>query len=229
MQLDQLVYLIIPMPTDASKGGFLMQAFIELHKSLGTNYSNSITIRNSSVDAQLVQFLAKLAMHRCGLLVIEEAQDSNALGKSRFGRDFGTFFLRVLNSGIPTVIMGNPKAFEELEANSQLMSRLSDPGSIELRPVAKPTSSEWTKDLVPGIWGKNLLPELDEPINGLEAALFEMTGGFAHYLSVLRRESTRSALRRNARRVGQRDIQEAMKTPVMQEGKRIIASVLDGA
>ena len=86
--LDQLVYLVIPMPSDASKGGFLMSGFIELDKVLGTSYAKDTKIINSSIDIQLVQFLAKLALHRCGLLIIEEAQDANELATSKFGRDF---------------------------------------------------------------------------------------------------------------------------------------------
>lgn len=227
-ELHQLVYLVIPMPTDASKAGFLMQAFIELDKALGTTYATDTVIRNSSIDAQLVQFLAKLATHRCGLLIIEEAQESNAMAKNRFGRDFGTFFLRVLNSGIPTVLMGNPLAFKELDTNAQLMSRLSDPGAYELRPCNSPTSSEWREDLVPGIWGKSILPEPDDPIDDLDNKLFKWTGGFKHYLSVLRRETLRSAIGRDADFVDEKDVHNALRTPVMLEGKKIIESYWSG-
>jgi hypothetical protein len=229
IHLDQLVYLLIPMPIDASKSGFLMQAFIELDKALGTNYAHEVRIRECSIDAQLTQLLAKLAMHRCGLLVVEEAQESNALAKRRFGRDFGTFFLRVLNSGIPTVLMGNPLAFVDLETNSQLMSRFTDPGRFELCPCASATAPEWTRDLVPGIWGANLLPEPDEPIDDLASKLYQWTGGFTHYLSVLRRETLRAAVERGASCVTLDDINAARCTPVMTEGQAIAKSYWAGS
>jgi hypothetical protein len=229
LHLDQLLYLVIPMPTDASKAGFLMQAFIELDKALGTNYAQETTIRDSSIDAQLVQFLAKLAVHRCGLLVVEEAQESNALSRSRFGRDFSTFFLRVLNTGIPTILIGNPLAFEELETNSQLMSRLSDPGRHELKPCNSASSKEWVSDLVPGIWGTNILPEPDEPLPDRDKSLMKWTGGFKHYMCVLRRETLRAAVQRKARFVSMRDIESALLTPVMIEGQKITRSYWSGA
>lgn len=228
LALDQLVYLVIPMPSDASKGGFLMSAFIELDKVLGTSYAKDTRIMNSSIDIQLVQFLAKLALHRCGLLIIEEAQDTNELANNKFGRDFNGFFLRVLNTGIPTIIVGNPKAFDNLETNAQLMSRLSDPGQYELRPSETPTSPEWANDLVPGIWGKNLLPEPDEPIEELNKFLWQATKGFVHYLSLLRRETLRAAIDAGSRFVQRVHIDAAMKTPVMQQGMSIVESYWRG-
>ena len=226
--LDQLVYLVIPMPTDASKAGFLMQAFIELDKVLGTSYARETTIRNGTIDTQLVQLLAKLALHRCGLLIIEEAQETNELSKNRFGTDFNTFFLRVLNTGIPTILIGNPLAFSELKTSSQLMSRLSDPGQYTLCPHARSSNQEWCKDLVPKLWGKNLLPEPDEPIENIAEFLLNKTGGFTHYLSVLRRETLRTAIEANASRVTMAHITEALDTPVMKEGKSIINSYWSG-
>lgn len=228
IELVQLVYLVIPMPTDATKGGFLMQAFIELDRVLGTTYAKDTKIRDSSIDSQLVQLLAKLAMHRCGLLVIEEAQETNELATTKFGSDFGTFFLRVLNAGIPTILMGNPNAFKELGTSSQLVGRLSDAGLHELKPTASPTAKEWTDDLVPGIWGKNLLPEADEPIDDLPAKLHAWTGGFKHYLNVLRREATMSAVQRNGSHVAHQDITQALQSSAMREGRKIIDSYLSG-
>lgn len=226
--LDQLVYLVIPMPTDASKGGFLMQGFIELDKVLGTSYAKDTKIVNSSIDIQLVKFLAVLALHRCGLLIVEEAQASNELAKSKFGRDFNSFFLRVLNTGIPTIIMGNPKAFDDLKTNAQLMSRLSDPGQYELCPSPGHESPEWVNDLVPGLWGKNVLREPDEPIENLAKFLWNATGGFVHYLSVLRRETLRAAIAQGASGVVKKHIDIALGTPVMKEGHNIIDSYLSG-
>lgn len=226
--LDQLVYLVIPMPTDASKTGFLMQAFIELDKALGTSYAKETTIRNGTIDAQLVQLLAKLALHRCGLLIIEEAQESNELSKNRFGKDFHTFFLRVLNTGIPTILLGNPLAFTELKTSSQLMSRLSDPGQYILEPAATHKSTAWTKDLVPNLWGKTLLPEPDEPVEKLDEFLWNATGGFTHYLSVLRRETLRAAFNAKAQGVTMAHVNEALKTSVMKEGRLIINSYWSG-
>lgn len=226
--LVQLVYLVIPMPTDASKAGFLMQAFIELDKVLGTTYAQDSKIKDSSVDIQLVQLLLKLSVHRCGMLIVEEAQEANELSKNRFGREYTNFFLRVLNTGIPTILIGNPKAFLDLETSAQLMSRLTDPGQYELRPSIGPDAPEWCRDLVPGLWGKNLLPEPDEPIVDLNEFLWTATGGFVHYLGMLRRETLRAAIAGKARGVQKKHIETALKTPIMEEGRKIAASYWSG-
>lgn len=228
LELKQLVYLVIPMPSDASRGGFLLSGFIELDKVLGTSYAKDTRIRNSSIEVQLVAFLALLAVHRCGMLVIEEAQDANELASARFGRDYTTFFLRVLNTGIPTVLVGNPKAFDDLKTNAQLMSRLSDPGMYELHPSPTADSPEWKHDFVPHLWGKNLLPEPDDPIPNLEQFLWDHTGGFVHYLNVLRRETLRAALDKGASRVTAEHIKAAARTSAMEEGKRISANYWAG-
>jgi len=82
--------------------------------------------------------------------------------------------------------------------------------------------------LVPGIWGKNLLPEADEPIDDLPAKLHAWTGGFKHYLNVLRREATMSAVQRNGSHVAHQDITQALQSSAMREGRKIIDSYLSG-
>lgn len=228
LELRQLVYLVIPMPSDASKSGFLMNAFIELDKALGTSYSREATIRNATIDIQLVKLLALLVQHRCGLLVIEEGQEYHDLTAVKFGHSYHTFFLRVLNTGIPTILIGNPKAFDELNSSSQLMGRLSNPGARELTPCLSASHCEWVEDHVPGIWGTNLLPEPDEPIPDLEQFLWERTGGFVHYLSMLRREATRLAWARGDTRLSRDHIDLAMRSTTMQVGARIITSYWKG-
>ena len=225
--LPQLVYLVIPMPTDSSKAGFLMQAFIEMDKALGTHYADETTIRNATIDVQLVQLLARLALHRCGVLIIEEAQESNGLATQKFGQGFQTFFLRVLNTGIPTILVGNPNAFTDMKSTSQLMGRLSDAGAWLMEPSATSDAPEWSNDLVPTLWGKNVLPEPDEPIPELAEFLWKHTGGFAHFLSVLRRDTLREAIAAGAPRVTKTHVMDALKSKTMTEGRSIIDSYLN--
>lgn len=228
LELRQLIYLVVPMPSDASKAGFLMNAFIELDNALGTSYAQEAKIRNATIDIQLVKLLALLVKHRCGLFVIEEGQEDHELSNVKFGRSFLTFFLRLLNTGIPTVLVGNPLAFKDIATSSQLMGRLSNPGARDLTPCASATSIEWVEDYVPGIWGANLLPEPDEPIPELEQFLYERTGGFVHYLSMLRREATRLALVNGDRCLKRSHIEQAMRSTVMQVGAQIISGYWNG-
>jgi hypothetical protein len=224
LEMRQLVYLVIPMPSDASKSGFLMNAFIELDKALGTSYSREATIRNATIDIQLVKLLALLVQHRCGLLVIEEGQEYHDLTSVKFGHSYHTFFLRLLNTGIPTILIGNPRAFDELSSSSQLMGRLSNPGARELTPCLSDAHPEWVDEYVPQVWGTNLLREPDEPIPDLARFLWQRTGGFVHYLSMLRREATRLALAMGDLRLTRAHVDKAMNSTTMQVGARIITS-----
>lgn len=209
--LKQLVYLVVPMPTDPSKAGFLLSAFKAIDKALGTDYAERARIRNSTIEMQLVQMLSLLVVHRCGLLVIEETQEQNQIGDARFGFGWLTFFLRVLNCGIPTVIVGNPLAFRDMDKHLQVSSRLCEEGRHVLHPTWHWTSKEWERDLVPGIWLPSLFNQPDEAVEDLEKLLWEMTGGFKHLLARLRIQALIAARARGARRVEKKDITTASR------------------
>jgi hypothetical protein len=226
--LRQLTYLVIPMPTDASKSGFVMNGFIALDNALGTSYTQEAKIRNSTVDVQMTKLLSLLVTHRCGLLIIEEGQESHELSALKFGRSFMSFFLRIFNTGIPTILVGNPKAFDQLKSSSQLMGRISNPGARPMTPYMTHTHPEWQERYVDRLWRTNLLPEPDEPIPDLAKYLFEKTGGFVAFLSILRREATRFAVITGSRRVMREHIDLAMGLPVMQEAAKIVTSFVNG-
>lgn len=207
--LKQLVYLVVPMPTDPTKAGFLLSAFKAIDQALGTDYAERARIRNSTIEMQLVQMLSLLVVHRCGLLVIEETQEQNQVGASRFGFAWLTFFLRVLNCGIPTVIVGNPLAFKDMDQHLQVSSRLCEEGRYTLHPTWHWSSQEWNRDLVPGIWLPSLFNQPDEAVDDLEQWLWELTGGFKHLLARLRIQALIAARSRGARRVEKCDIEKA--------------------
>lgn len=201
--LKQLCWLKIYMPSDGSRGGFLEGAFRELDKVLDTDYRQQYSTRNWTVEKLLVVFLHLLSVHRCGLLVIEEAQENN-LSQSPFGRDFVTLFLRLLNWGIPTVLMGNPLAFANLQAFSQDVDRFSEGGWHRLLPILDPGSEEWTEDWIPELWNPTLLdlPDAEytpfsEDLNDqtLAGFVWKRTGGVPRYLARLRIEVQDAALR----------------------------------
>jgi hypothetical protein len=203
ISLTQLCWLKIHMPSDGSRGGFLEGAFRALDQALGTEYTKQYSSRSWSVEKLLVVFLHLLAVHRCGLLVIEEAQEKN-LSQSAFGRDFVTFFLRLLNWGTPTVLIGNPLAFENLRSFSQDVDRFSDGGWHHLLPTLDPASPEWLEDWMPDLWCPTLLehPDADytpfttDPIDEtLAGFVWKRTGGVPRYVARLRAEVQDAALR----------------------------------
>lgn len=217
--LKQLVYLRVHMPSDGTRGGFLTNAFLELDRVLGTNYT--LQYKGWTIERQLAIFLHLLAMHRCGLLIIEEAQ-ANALSIiAPYAREFLSFFLRLLNFGIPTVLIGNPLAFTLLSHFSQGECRFSESGSYRLEPTLDPNDPEWSKRWIPHLWNPTLLdlpdapyePVSDHPLDQtLEGFLWRRTGGFPRFLSRLRREVQARALALGLRCVTAQLVDEVFRT-----------------
>ena len=199
--LKQLVWLRVHLPSDGTRGGFLTAAFLELDRALGTGYAEQYA--RWTVERKLVIFLHLLSLHRCGLLVIEEAQDK-ALGElAPFADEFLTFFLRLLNYGVPTVLIGNPLAFVRLNRFSQNTSRFAEGGSFRLEPVMDPASDDWSSLWIPRLWKPTLLDEPDEDYRAvsdhpldktLEGFVWRRTAGIPRLVARLRREVQTRAL-----------------------------------
>lgn len=203
-QLRQLVWLRVHMPSDGSRGGFLIGAFVELDKALGTRYLDQY--KNWTIEKMLVMFLHLLTVHRCGILVIEEAQAKALSSIAPYGREFLTFFLRLLNFGIPTVLIGNPLAFVALRESTQDMSRFSESGAFRLEPVMDHRSKDWNL-WMKRLWAPTLLDQADAPYQPysdhpldatLEGFVWRRTGGFPRFVSRLRREVQAYALSNTA-------------------------------
>ncbi|MDO8455306.1 MAG: ATP-binding protein [Burkholderiaceae bacterium] len=218
--LKQLVWLKIHMPSDGTRGGLLQGAFFELDKVLGTDYTKQYSSTRWTVEKLLVVFLHLLSVHRCGLLIIEEAQERN-LSQSTISRDFVTFFLRLLNWGIPTVLMGNPLAFSKLLDFSQDVDRFSEGGWFHMHPLMDPTSDDWIKDWLPGLWSPTLLehadadyiPISDQPIDQtLAGFIWRRTAGLPRYVCRLRREVQEIALRSGASKITPKLIDDVYRT-----------------
>ena len=218
--LKQLVWLKIYMPSDGSRGGFLKGAFLELDKALGTDYTKQYASSRWTVEKNLVVFLHLLSVHRCGLLVIEEAQEKN-LSQSAIGRAFITFFLRLLNWGIPTVLMGNPLAFSNLREFSQDVDRFSEGGWFHIHPLMDPQSEDWIEDWVPSLWQPTLLdhtdadyvPASDDPMDQtLAGFIWRRTAGVPRYVCRLRQEVQDVALRAGATQITATMVDEVYRT-----------------
>lgn len=220
ISLKQLVWLKIHMPSDGSRGGFLKGAFLDLDKALGTDYTMQYASSRWTVERSLVVFLHLLSVHRCGLLVIEEAQEKN-LSNSAIGRDFITFFLRLLNWGIPTVLIGNPLAFSKLREFSQDVDRFSEGGWFHIHPLMNPQSEEWVEDWLPCLWAPTLLdhadaayvPITDDPVDQTWAGfVWKRTAGLPRYVCRLRREVQDAALRAGATQVNAEMVDAVYRT-----------------
>lgn len=211
--LKQLMYLRVPMPTDGSRKGLLVNIVWKLDDALRTNYSEKLTGRLTQ-EVLLVEVLKLLAVHRCGLLILEEVQERNVAAKV-LGSEFANLFLKILNTGVPLLLVGNPLSFEHIMRFSQDCRRLTNAGLFDFTPAFDPDDDEWIRDLLPGLWGWSILPRVDEPVPHLEKILFERTGGIPAVLSIYRRECLVEAFRSGSSRVEINHMDAAFWSPSM--------------
>lgn len=212
--MKQLVYLVVPMPVDKSRKGFLFNALMAMDGVLGSSYASENTSRRS-IEQLTEQLLRKLADHCCGLLILEEAQESNGIVMKNAGSDFAGLFMRILNAGLPMMVVGNPMAFKDLfeSHHSQTLARFHKGGVFVLDPPMHWTDPEWADDLVPTIWSATVLNEADEPVADLAERLWKKTGGFRHLLAPMRQRCLVLALERGSDRVTLEIFEEMMEEP----------------
>jgi len=196
LRLRQLVWLKVHMPADHTRRGLLVSMLTEMDKVLGTDYVERLVRPSVSIEVLMVKVMHQLAQHRCGMLIIEEAQDQN-MGSKTFSRDFLNFFLRILNWGVPVLLMGNPLAFNILKKHAQDADRFSEGGWFTLLPEVGPESDIWKRLWIPGLWSPCLLDQADAEFSPVEACpaahdwasfLWQLTGGLPRQLAHLRTE-----------------------------------------
>lgn len=221
LSLKQLVYLKIPMPPDASRSTLLYTMIKEIDRLLGTNYAADV-MKRRTVGERIVDVLQILTVHRCGMLILEEVQVRN-VAPVVLGSEFVALFLRILNCGIPLVLVGNPIAFGHVLEFSQDLRRLTSAGMFNFGPVYDEDDPEWKYDLVPGIWNWTLLRKRDAFIPNLDALLYQRTGGVHDFLVKYRRECLIEAHRSGADSVSLVHMDAAFFSPSMIGLHKLIA------
>ena len=222
--LKQLVYLVVPFPDEPSRRSLYKTILQAVDDALGTKYLEETKERATNGDL-LLRVIKILTIHRCGLLILEEAQ-VRVLGTQSLGQEFVVTFLRLLNCGIPLVLIGNPMAFTNVMNFSQDLRRFSCAGVYNFEPVVDAYDPEWEKDLVPGIWGWTLFDEPDEIREGLNELLYERTGGVVDFLVRYRRESIIAAIRRGGTCVTAVDMEVAWRGPKMEPLHKLIDALV---
>lgn len=201
LKLKQLVWLKVHLPADHTRKGLLVAILTEMDRVLGSEYVKAHVRPSTSIEVLMIKVTHLLTQHRCGALIIEEAQEQN-IGSAAFSRDFMTFFLRILNWGVPVVVVGNPLAFKELKAHAQDVDRFSEGGWFTLLPGSGPDKI-WRELWIPGLWSPTLLDQPDAPFTPIErfpdavdwpSFLWQLTGGLPRQLARLRAEVMDSCL-----------------------------------
>ena len=215
--MTQAVWLYVAMSHDGSLGGLMLQILRALDEAIGTSYSQDRNLIRLSNEKLAVHIGIIFLNHGVGVLVIDELQHRNFSGAR--GELAATFFLRLLNFGIPIVLMGNPYGMAELDSFSQDMRRIGSGGSIEMYPMAA-DDFDWKEFLAPALWRYNVMPEasLVNDTDGL--MLFRYSGGIRDYACRIRVASQRLAIDLGDKAVTEEHMEKAFHGPDFSVGDR---------
>lgn len=111
LSMTQLVWLKLDCPFDGSTKGLCLNFFEAIDRCLDTHYYYHYT-RNgrASTDELLVHMARVGAIHRLGVLVVDEIQNLNE-AKSGGDKKMLNFFVQLVNTmGLPVVLIGTHKA-----------------------------------------------------------------------------------------------------------------------
>jgi len=224
--MTQVTWLYVGMSHDGSLGGLLLQILVALDREAATSYSCERSITNLSNEKLAVHVGIILHNHGVGVLVIDEIQGRNFSGGARGGLA-ATFFLRLLNFGIPLVLMGNPLGMDALDRFSQDMRRTGSGGNIEMHPL-EVDDYDFTNVLAPAMWRYNVMPERSSIEDKDGRILFHYCGGIRDYAARICVSAQRLALDLGEKSVAEAHLREAFLGPDFSSKERsLIAGFRD--
>ncbi|MBN3756237.1 AAA family ATPase [Paraburkholderia sp. Tr-20389] len=199
----QIIYLDVTMSADSSRLGFLDNILLAIDNALrdiddpsgDTHYYETYGGPKSRMSTEKVMVIIGqiLSQYYCGLLVIDEIQDRNFSTNREL---ILLFFLRLLNFGIPIMLLGNPKGFSGFEQSAQDTRRLYKGGHFELWPATDGRDRAW-RSYVSGKLQDNLLP-LSFPVDDTaHDEFYRCSGGVRDYFDTLLGAMQERGLRKN--------------------------------
>lgn len=216
----QAPYLYVGMSHDGSLGGLLLQILVALDAAIYTDYSSQHRITSLSNEKLAVQVGIILANHAVGVLIIDEIQLSNFNDGAR-GTLARTFFLRLLNFGIPILLIGNPLGMQVLNSFSQDVRRLGSSGTVEMHPI-EVNHPNYVKVLAPAFWSYNVLPSPPSIQDPLGDILFRYCGGIRDYACRVLCAAQRIALDLDETSISQEHLDLAFNGPDFSDEDRAI-------
>ncbi|HJV86065.1 MAG TPA: ATP-binding protein [Noviherbaspirillum sp.] len=224
--IRQAVWLFVPMSHDGSLGGLLFQILCSLDEAIETGYSSDKSLTSLTNEKLAVRIGILLRKHGVGLLVIDEIQSRNFSDNPR-GTLAATFFLRLLNFGIPTVLIGNQLGFAALEKFSQDIRRLSAGGVISMDPHSV-DDWDWEECLTPAIWKFCVMPNQEDRSFMRPDVLFKFSGGIRDYACRCWIAAQRLALEAERNAVSEADLEMAfIGSDFGERDRQIIAGFRD--
>ncbi|MFM0074417.1 ATP-binding protein [Paraburkholderia sediminicola] len=183
-ELKQIVYLVVPMSAGKSRMGFLENILAAIDEAIGTRFHATYAGKFRSVEQAMVVVSIILHTHRCGALVIEEIQDRNFAPGEQRGLML-LFFLRLLNFGIPVILVGNPLGFVGFDRFTQDVRRLYKGGNFELWPADSCDDIGWYECYVRQKATFNLTGRELPDTSQIRQAIFECTAAVPDYFDTL--------------------------------------------
>ncbi|MDE2599031.1 MAG: ATP-binding protein [Rhodocyclaceae bacterium] len=207
LQMSQLVYLYTNLPSDGTRGGFLLQILLDLDRALGTDYAGTLFRKFKTVERLAIATVVRLVAHYTGIIFIDEGQLRNLM-KSDQAELMQLFLLTLINTGIPVVLMGNELAFDWINY-SQDLSRLNTVPAEYHHPIGA-IDSEYADDdwsaFRRGVFGFYVLTEPVREPERCSDVLRECCGGVQRSGLVLWSESQLEAIFAGASSIGPEDI-----------------------
>lgn len=216
----QIPVLYVGMSHDGSIGGLLYQILVAIDVALDTDYSTQRRLTSLANEKLAVQVGILLSLHAVGVLIIDEIQATNFSDGAR-GTMARTFFLRMLNFGIPIVLIGNPMGMRFINPFSQDLRRFSSGGSIQMHPFEK-DDKNYRNILAPAFWGYNVMPEPPSVVDPDGSILFEYCGGIRDFAGRVIASAQRIALDTEGRSITKEHLDLAFNGPDFDEGERTI-------
>jgi hypothetical protein len=222
--LKQIVYLVVSMSADHSRRGFLLGILKAVDEAADREYYQEFSKTTMTVERLMIVVGSILSNHRCGYLVIEEIQKRN-FGPGESRALLLLFFLRLLNMGIPVLLIGNPEGFRGFSNFTQDVRRLCKDGYFELWPAESENDCEWFENFVDGELSFNLLDTPFKLKHEDRTVIFQCTGGNHGYFAQLYGVTLDRAIRKGRTQLCLDDFREAYESEQMAMYRGTIAAL----
>ncbi|MDF2503025.1 MAG: ATP-binding protein [Clostridium sp.] len=170
----QIVWLKIDCPYDGSLATLCKSFFKAIDSILGTKYFEKYGYYSRITSTMMLSMTQLASMYGIGILVIDEIQQ--LINSKNNIDEMLNFFVTLSNTvGIPTILIGTPKAQEIFKGNFRQARRASSDGFI-LWDRMKKDSTEWDI-LVKTLWEMQCLQEYSDLTSKMVDELYDKTQG----------------------------------------------------
>lgn len=175
----QIVWLKIDSPYDGSLSTLCKSFFKAIDDILGTKYLNKFGYTSKITSTMMLSMTQLASMYGIGVLVIDEIQQ--LLNTKNNIDEMMNFFVTLSNTvGIPTILIGTPKADQIFKGNFRQARRATSDGCI-MWDRMKFKSMDWEL-LINRLWEMQCLKEYTPLTDKLNEAFFDETQGIVSVL-----------------------------------------------